>query len=194
MSTGSPAAKNIDSLTHALTRAAFVHPKLSVWAERDVALPVGCDRYLMRPSVQHRLIDLLQLKRGMQVLDAGMASGYSSMLLSRAGVRVYGIEEVGLLTRESRKLLDSLGFQTVLIRYARVDQGWPEYSPFNGILISKVIEVIPDTLLEQLAPGGIIAAAVGDDQSQQLQRVKKVSAGNYQTEYFETCSALTGLR
>ena len=177
-----------------VNRAAFVHPRLRSWASKDVALPIGCNRYLMRPSVLFRLIELLQVEAGQQALVLSMGSGYSAALLAEKGLRVYGTEEHGLITRESRKLLDALGYPTVLIRYKRLEQGWPEYAPFQRILVSCVVEDIPSSVLEQLAPDGILTAAVGSDSQQQIVRLHKKENGTIEKEYFEYCSALAGFR
>lgn len=105
--------------------------------------------------------------------------------MTAAGVQVYAIESVGLLAQRTRKLLDALHFESVLIRRGDIQRGWLDHAPFDAIVVSEVVPAVSKELLEQLVkPGGRLVAAVGDTESQTLTlfQAKGVSAATYTLE------------
>jgi protein-L-isoaspartate(D-aspartate) O-methyltransferase len=169
----------------AVPRDRFVEESYSLRAAEDVALPIGFNRLSPKPSVQARMFGLIGLSRGMRVLEVGAGSGYGAAVMTAAGVQVYAIESVGLLAQRTRKLLDALHFESVLIRRGDIQRGWLDHAPFDAIVVSEVVPAVSKELLEQLVkPGGRLVAAVGDTESQTLTlfQAKGVSAATYTLE------------
>ena len=52
--------------------------------------------------------------------------------------------------------------------------GWPEYAPFEGILVTAGAAAIEPALLEQLAEGGTLVAPVGGPNGQRLLRIRRL--------------------
>lgn len=140
----------------------------------DVSLPIGFEQSSMQPSLLARMLGLLCIRPGMQVLEIGIGSGYAAAILAALGARVYGLESVGLLAQQTRKRLDALGFPGVLIRRRSGLTGWEDFAPYDAILVSTPVADIPEALLNQLQrPGGVLVAPVGTGKTQQLYLVEQ---------------------
>jgi protein-L-isoaspartate(D-aspartate) O-methyltransferase len=87
---------------------------------------------------------------------------------------VYTIEIVPELARSARETLERLGYRNVTVRQGDGYRGWPEQAPFDRIVITAAPARLPEALLDQLAPGGILVAPVGPTPlEQELIVVKK---------------------
>jgi len=141
-------------------REHFVDPPLAPRAYGDTALPIGFGQTISRPATVLKMRSALAPVRGERALEIGTGSGYVSALLSALGLSVYSLEKVAPLAQRARKQLDALRFETVLIRCADGMKGWPDYAPFDVIIVSAAVDKVPEELLQQLAPGGRLVAPV----------------------------------
>ena len=150
-------------------RHLFVDPAVADSAYTDVTLPLGYQQTLSQPSVVARMLELLrggsQLNR---VLEVGAGSGFQTGLLCHLANQVFAIERIAPLATEARKRMDALELENVVIRHSDGLLGWPDFAPFDGIILAACPESVPETLFEQLADGGRLIAPVGLDQRQQL--------------------------
>jgi len=153
----------------AVPREKFVAQAFDRRALEDTALPIGYGQTISKPSTVARMLGLIGLRAGMRILEVGCGSGYCSALMAAAGAQVFAVEYVGLLAQKTRKLLDSLGFQNILIRSGDGRRGWSEHAPYDAIVISAAFETIEPELVSQLInPGGRMVAPVGDNKGQIL--------------------------
>lgn len=150
-------------------RDQFVASKFAYRAHDDVALPIEYEQNISKPSSIARMLGLLGIKPGMRVLQIGCGSGYSSAVMAAAGVSVYAVEVVGLLAQRTRKVLDAMNYQNVLVHRGNGKRGWAEHAPYDAILVSAAFSEIEPELISQLVnPGGRMVAPVGDSQGQIL--------------------------
>jgi protein-L-isoaspartate(D-aspartate) O-methyltransferase len=89
-----------------------------------------------------------------KVLEIGTGSGYQAAVLAELVHEVYTIEINDKLARQSKKLLDDLGYRNIHCRTGNGYVGWPEAAPFDGIIVTCAPDRIPPPLIEQLAVGG----------------------------------------
>ena len=138
-------------------------PGSSIRAREDVALPIGFDQMAPQPSFEARQLSLIGIKPGMRILEIGGGCGYCSAIMSSAGADVYSMEVIGLLSQRTRKNLDVLGFQRVLIRCGDGARGWKEHAPYDAIVVGCTLDSITPELLAQLEPtGGKLVATILD--------------------------------
>lgn len=161
-----------ETLTRAFAsvpRDQFVEGALNLRATDDIALPIGYGQTISKPSTVARMLGLIGLRRGMRVLEVGCGSGYCSAVMAAAGAQVYAVEYVGLLAQRTRKLLDALSFQNILVRRGDGRRGWAEHAPYDAIVVSAAFESIEPELVSQLVnPGGRMVAPVGTNRGQIL--------------------------
>jgi len=143
-------------------RHLFVSPGLVSEAYADHPLPIGHGQTISQPYIVAFMTEALGLEGGETVLEVGSGCGYLSAVLARIARRVYGIEIVEPLARESRDRLARLGIHNVEIRAGDGYRGWPEQGPFDAIVVSAAAPRVPEPLKQQLKDGGRLILPVGE--------------------------------
>jgi len=137
-------------------------------ADEDRPLPIGYGQTISQPRLIARMTQLLELQPGERVLEIGTGSGYQAAILAELGyVEVYTIEIVPELAKGAATRLQNLGYTNVHIKQGDGYYGWPEYAPFNAMIITAAPDHLPAPLVEQLAEGGRIVIPIGPPSSYQ---------------------------
>lgn len=165
-------------------RHLFLDEAMAHRAYEDVALPIGHQQTLSQPYVVARMTELLVADGPRQrVLEIGTGSGYQTAVLAQLVGEVYSVERIKPLQQKARQRLRQLRLRNVLFDHADGGMGWPEYGPYDGIVVTAAPQRIPEELLSQLAVGGRMVVPVGGD-TQHLQVVTR-SASGIETEVVE---------
>ena len=164
-----------------IPRHLFVDEALAHRAYEDTALPIGFNQTLSQPYIVARMTELaLQNGTPGRVLELGTGSGYQSAVLSRVASEVYSIERIKPLLDKARQRLRTLKARNVRCKHGDGFEGWSEFAPFDVILGAAAPETVPENLLAQLAPGGVLLLPVGGS-SQKLIQVTITPDGFEQT-------------
>ena len=164
-----------------IPRHLFVDEALAHRAYEDTALPIGFNQTLSQPYIVARMTELaLQNGTPGRVLELGTGSGYQSAVLSRVASEVYSIERIKPLLDKARQRLRTLKARNVRCKHGDGFEGWSEFAPFDVILGAAAPETVPENLLNQLAPGGVLLLPVGGS-SQKLIQVTITPDGFEQT-------------
>lgn len=155
-------------------RERFLDRPFAARAYEDSALPIGEGQTISQPYTVAYQTQTLDLKPGEKILEIGTGSGYQTAVLAQLGVRVFTIERHVTLLEAARKRLESLGFHRVISRAGDGSRGWPEYAPFDAILVTAGAPDVPESLAKQLsAEGGRMVIPIGGQRSQKMYLVKK---------------------
>lgn len=138
-----------------VARENFVAAQARPLAYVDRAVPVGEGRYLPAPAVLGSLLTQMMPVRGQRALVIGAGRGYSAAVLQAMGLRVTALESSSVLAASAR---DS----GIDVAEGPLEAGWKKAAPYDQILIDGAIEYIPDAIVEQLANGGRLGAALVD--------------------------------
>lgn len=149
-------------------------------AYTDRPLEIGYGQTISAPHMVAIMCEILELAEGHKVLEIGAGSGYNAAvmaeLVGKTG-HVYTVERIEPLVNFARENLKETGYDNVTVLLENGSMGYPRYAPYDRIAVTCAAPYIPETLLEQLKPGGIMVIPVGS-YSQELIRVKKDSNGN----------------
>lgn len=141
-------------------RHRFVPEAQRAYAYDDHAMSIGCQQTISQPYIVALMTEALDLKHGDRVLEVGTGSGYQAAILAEMGMDVYTIERIPELYAQAKACLDELGY-TVHTCLGDGSQGWSEFAPYDGIIVTAAPEEIPSALLEQLTDGGRLVIPVG---------------------------------
>jgi protein-L-isoaspartate(D-aspartate) O-methyltransferase len=154
-------------------RHLFVEDAMQDQAYGDFPLPIGRGQTISQPYIVALMTQSLELKGHESVLEIGTGSGYQAAILSQICQKVYTVERIDSLLVQARKVFDSLHYLNILTKLDDGTHGWPEYAPYDAIIVTAGGPKVPEPLLEQLADPGILLIPVGDRGVQDLRKITK---------------------
>ena len=170
-----------------LTEAMFEVPRERFLPERSTALayldldiPVneageGVRRYLLKPMVLAKLLQMAEITETDRVLDVGCASGYSSALIAHLAGSVTALEEDPALAQRAGATLTSLAFANVQVVRGPLAQGWASGAPYDAIVIEGAVETVPDALFHHLTEGGRLVCVAGREPARKAMLYRSVN-------------------
>lgn len=154
-------------------RHEFVPGAYRAEAYGDRPLPIGYGQTISQPYVVAFMTERLAPQPSDKVLEIGTGSGYQAAVLSRLVSAVYSIEIIEPLARRAEATLQRLGYENVHVKAGDGYQGWPEFAPFDSIIVTCAPDHIPRPLIEQLRDGGKMIIPVGRLGDQSLYLLEK---------------------
>ena len=136
-------------------REQFVPEELKPLAYVDRAIPLGEGRAMAPAAVLGLLLTALAPERGERALVVGGGTGYAAAILKTMGVEAISVESSATLVGIAR----GHGLEVI---EGPLEDGYGQGAPFDFVLIDGAVEIIPDTLVEQLKDRGRLAGAIVD--------------------------------
>ena len=159
-------------------REKFVPVSFRDQAYENVALPIAEGQTVSQPYVVALMTEKLEVGDRHKVIEIGTGSGYQTAVLARLCRRVFSIERHRDLSRDAERRFGELRLRNIVCRFGDGTKGWPEQAPFDRVIVTAAAAQIPATLIEGLAPGGVLVAPVGaDHRDQQLLRIRRNDTG-----------------
>lgn len=141
-------------------RALYVPSHLEGLAFEDVALPLANGVSMTKPSIIGRMLAALDPAPGELVLEIGMGSGYQSAVLAQIVGKVVTLERDRELVADARQRFGRARLMNVFAHVADGFDGWPDSAPYDRIIVNAALNDIPETLVSQLKPNGVLVAVV----------------------------------
>jgi protein-L-isoaspartate(D-aspartate) O-methyltransferase len=159
-------------------RGKFVDPHFADSAYADQALPIACGQTISQPYVVAYMTEQLGLRPDHRVLEVGTGSGYQAAVLSRLAREVVTIERYRTLADTARARLAALGYDNVEVVAGDGYVGVPARAPFDRIIVTAAAARLPQTLVDQLADGGVMILPLGPhDGPQEIVKLTKTING-----------------
>jgi protein-L-isoaspartate(D-aspartate) O-methyltransferase len=156
----------------------------------DMNIPLAQGRQMLSPKLEARMLQALDVKPKDKILEIGTGTGYVTALLAGLGGEVHSIEILTELADSARSRLAAHGFHKVAIDVGDAARGWPQYAPYDAIFVGGSLPLPPDSLREQLAPGGRLVVVVGRAPAMEALRIERLSQRSWdQVSLFETVVA-----
>ena len=160
-----------------IPRHLFVDEALAHRAYEDTALPIGFNQTISQPYTVARMTELLLEQGARRILEVGTGSGYQTAVLCSLAHEVYSVERIDPLLKSARRCLQEIGLRNYRLHHSDGSLGWPEYAPYDAIIVTAAAAELPHALLNQLVPGGTLVAPVGTSDRQELIRVRLTPEG-----------------
>jgi protein-L-isoaspartate(D-aspartate) O-methyltransferase len=167
-------------------RDRFVPAECAAQAYDDEPLPIGEDQTISQPYMVALMCEVTRLTGVERVLEVGTGSGYGAAVLARLAAVVYSVECVPALFERARARLEVMEIANVHLSSRDGSEGWPEYAPFDAIVVTAAMPYIARPLLDQLEPDGRLVAPIGEGDLQTLVRIGR-RGGVWCEEYFGEC-------
>ncbi|WP_455198638.1 protein-L-isoaspartate O-methyltransferase family protein [Kaarinaea lacus] len=159
-----PAEVLDDHVLNAMTeipREEFVPERFKDLAFSDINIDIGHGEIMMKPIMEARLLQALQVKHTDNVLEIGTGSGYFTALLARMGSHVDSVEIEPEFIKQAQDRLTKQRIKNVSLIEGDAAQGWKEGGPYDVIAITGSIPILPEIFQQQLAVGGRMVVITG---------------------------------
>lgn len=162
-----------------LPREAFVPEVHRALAYADLELPLGHGASMMKPVVEGRMLQALQLQPGDSVLEVGTGSGYVSACLGALAREVVSLELVPELAAAARARLDAAGLgSNIRIDVADALQYAPGERLFDAVCVTGAVAQVPARFLQWLRPGGRLFVVRGQAPAMEAVRIARTGTVN----------------
>jgi protein-L-isoaspartate(D-aspartate) O-methyltransferase len=168
-------------------REDFVPPAHRALAFVDCEVPLPEGQTMLAPKVEARLLQELKVQRHESVLEVGAGSGFMAALLGHRARQVLTLDNRPVLVRMATDNLRRAGVSNVRVLEADGREGAAEAGPFDAIALSGSVASVPESLLNQLKPGGRLITIVGAEPVMQATLYTRQAEGGFsKTVLFDT--------
>ncbi|WJF89567.1 protein-L-isoaspartate O-methyltransferase [Paraburkholderia bonniea] len=179
--------QDVLNLLSIVKRENFVPAAFRDLAFADFEVPLPCGQHMLAPRVEARMLQALEVKKHENVLEIGAGSGYMAALLAHRAQHVLSIEIEAELVEYARAKLAANGIQNADVVCGDAARGWSGSAPYDVICVSGSLPVVPQSLLEQIKPGGRLGVFVGTAPVMEAQIITRIDARQFHTvNIFET--------
>lgn len=174
-------------LLFVVKREDFTPPAYRNLAFADLEVPLGSGQVMLAPKIEAKMLQELGVKKTDKILEIGTGSGYMAALLAARADHVVTVECRPELAAVAKENLARAGVSNVTVEIGDGANGWAARGPYDAIVVSGSVPVLPDALLKQLRVGGRLAIIVGEAPAMEAQLVTCTAEGVFNTvNLFET--------
>lgn len=181
--------QDVLDLLRELKREDFVPEQYRGLAFSDMEIPLGHGEMMLSPKLEARMLQEVGVKTTDKVLEVGTGSGYMTALLSRMANRgsVLSVEIIPELSSQAAVLLKQHGATNITLETGDAARGWKQGGPYDVIVLTGSVPVLPEAFQADLKIGGRLFAVVGESPVMEAQLITCVAKGVYRTtNLFET--------
>ena len=165
--------KRVLAVMARIARERFVPPQSQYLAYEDSPLPIGLGQTISQPFIIALMTEALELTGSEKVLEVGTGSGYQAAILAELVQSVVTVERLPALAETAKRVLDSLGYTNIAVHIAEETLGWKDEAPYEAIIATAGVPMVPVDLLAQLAIGGRLVVPVGSRYTQELCKITR---------------------
>jgi len=179
--------QNVLNLLFVVKREDFVPAAYRNLAFADMEIPIGSGQVMLAPRVEAKFLQELGIQKTDKVLEIGTGSGYMAALLAARAEHVLSVEVRPELADFARENIQRAGIANIKVETGCGAKGWAQAGPYDAIVVSAAVPVVPEALLKQLRVGGRLAVVVGEAPAMEAQLITCTAVGVYNTvNLFET--------
>jgi protein-L-isoaspartate(D-aspartate) O-methyltransferase len=171
-------------------RENFVPEPYRALAFADMEIPIGYGERMLQPKVEARMLQELTLGEQNRVLEIGTGSGYMTALLASVAAHVYSVDIQPEFTHTAAAKLTAHGIANVTLETGDAARGWDQHGPYDAILLTGSVPILPESFKASLKAAGRLLAVVGEPPVMEAQLITNMGGGAYNAvSLFETCIA-----
>jgi protein-L-isoaspartate(D-aspartate) O-methyltransferase len=179
--------QDVLDLLHVVKREQFVPAAYQNLAFADSEIPLPGGEAMFNPKVEARILQEIAVKKHEKVLEIGAGSGYMAALLAHKARHVTTVEILPETKALAEANLAKAGVSNVTVELGNGALGWEPGGPYDVVVVSGGLPVLPEALVKQVKVGGRLAVILGDAPAMSFNIVTRVSETAYDTvKVFET--------
>ncbi|MDQ7074221.1 MAG: protein-L-isoaspartate O-methyltransferase [Gammaproteobacteria bacterium] len=170
-------------------RDEFVPAEFCNLAYSDTEIPLSHGQIMMKPVVEGRILQHIQLKASDIVLEVGTGSGYLTACMAKLAGHVYSIDVEADLTQSAQANLKQHGIDNVTLETGDAAHGWNNKPSYDVIVLTGSVSEHPEQYKQQLAKGGRLFVIIGENKNPIMEAllIQRDKDGEYHTQsLFET--------
>ena len=170
-----------------IKREEFVPERYRALAFADMEIPLDQGEVMLAPKVEARMLQELGIRKTDKILEVGTGSGYVTALLSKLGGQVISVERHAEFSQSAARKLAGHGTRNAQLIIGDAAEGWPALAPYDAILLTGSVPVLPESFRRQLSVGGRLLAVVGEEPVMTATLINRMGAGTFKSVgLFET--------
>ena len=154
--------QDVLDLLYTVPREEFVPASCRNLAFTDMEIPIGEGERMWAPKMEARVLQELAPRRSDRVLEIGTGSGYLTALLAHRAAHVTSVEIRPALAAFGKANIARHGVDNVTLEVGDGARGYAKGGPYDIVVLTGSVPVLPRSLLESLAPGGRVFAVIGE--------------------------------
>ncbi len=171
-------------------REEFVPEAYRKLAYADLQIPLGHGETMWEPKLEGRVLQEVAIAPTDKVLEIGTGSGYLTTLCAHEAHHVYSVEIVPDLKTKAEAALAAHGIRNATVEIGDGARGWTRHGPYDVIIVTGSLPMLPDAFQESLALGGRLFVIVGEAPVMKARLIRRVGEDAYlAADLFETCIA-----
>ena len=175
------------SLLEKIHREDFVPVRYRKLAFADLAIPLSCGQVMMRPKIEARMLQALELNEDETVLEIGTGSGFITACLAGLAKHVVSVETHPELHEEAALKLKDKGIRNAELFIGDVMRGWQPEQAHDVVVVTGSVPRVPEAFLGWVNPGGRLFVVTGDSPAMEAHLMKRLGATDWSDEsLFET--------
>ena len=174
-----------------IRREEFVPQVYEALAFVDMEIPLGQGEVMLSPKLEARILQEVAVKKTDKVLEVGTGSGYMTALLAHEALHVHSVEIIPEFKMQAEQKLKAHGIVNASLETGDAARGWGRHGPYDVIVLTGSVPVLPEAFQQSLNVGGRLFAVVGDAPVMEARLITCIAEGVYHAvELFETCIPL----
>jgi protein-L-isoaspartate(D-aspartate) O-methyltransferase len=179
-------ARVLEVLTE-LPRESFVLPAWHSLAYADLALPIAHGELMMKPAIEGRVLQSLDIQPNEEVLEIGTGSGYLTACLAKLGKHVVSVERHADFVETARARLRNGGITNIELVNADALREFEPGRTFDAIAVTGAVAELPQRFRDWLKVGGRMFVVVGVEPAMRALLLRREADGGFTEErLFET--------
>jgi len=175
------------ALLEHIHREDFVPVRYRKLAFADLAVPLDHDQVMMRPKIEARMLQALEVEADETVLEIGTGSGFITACLAGLARRVVSVEIHPQLHEEAALKLKDKGIDNVELFVGDVMGGWQPEQAHDVVVVTGSVPRVPEQFLGWVNPGGRLFVVTGESPAMEARLMKRLDVTEWSEEsLFET--------
>ncbi len=178
--------ERVIELLSTVGREYFVPIQFEKMAFADMALPLAHHQQMWLPCEEAMALQVLNIQPEDKILEVGTGSGYLTALMAKLGKHVFSVDIFAEFTNSASAKLKQFGCHNVSLLTGDAAESWPEYVPYDVIIVTGSVPYLPDQFKQHLTVGGRIFAIIGTTAIKSTYLITQIGKDEWQkTSLFE---------